>query len=165
MHRNAKRDRRGLPLLWRFRDGGSAAGRWSWLLRRHDVGIGVVLRGRFSSEELQNSVECLAEDIHKDAPCWPLCYQQSSATSLLRYCGQPSAPPPSKNAPIIKTVRRCARGMSLSFSKPPLEGRFQSIVMIAIAHPGDTSVGAKQHRCPVLYLNTTDTRYPSFRDS
>ena len=105
MHRNAKRNRRGLPLLWRFRDGGSAAGRGSWLLRRHDVGIGVVLRGRFSSEELQNSVECLAEDIHKDAPCWPLCYQQSSATSLLRYCGQPSAP--SKKRP-GRSDRKCA---------------------------------------------------------
>ena len=55
--------------------------------------------------------------------------------------------------------------LAARLSEPPLESRFQLIAMVAIAHPGDTSVGTKQHGCSVVHLNTTDTRCPSFRDS
>jgi hypothetical protein len=71
-------------LLWWFRDGSSAPARRSWLLRCHDVRVGVVLRGRFSSEKLQNSVECLAEEIHKDAPCCAICYHFSKTNPVYR---------------------------------------------------------------------------------
>ncbi len=55
------------PLLRRICDGGSTPVRWSRFLRCHYVCVGVGLGGHSSSEEMQNSVECLTEKIHEVA--------------------------------------------------------------------------------------------------
>jgi hypothetical protein len=47
--------------------GGSTTVRWSRFLRCHYVRVGVVLWGQSSSEEMQNSIECLMEKIHEVA--------------------------------------------------------------------------------------------------
>jgi hypothetical protein len=63
------------PALFRwFRDGRSAPVRRTWFLGCHHVRVRVVLRGQFSSQEPQNSVECFAEEIHEDAASCATCY-------------------------------------------------------------------------------------------
>jgi hypothetical protein len=57
-----------------FRDGSSAPTRRTWFLGCHNVRVGVVLRGQFSSEEPQNSVDCFVEEIHEDAASCATCY-------------------------------------------------------------------------------------------
>ena len=87
--------------------------------------------------------------------------QQFPATSFLR-CGQVDEL--TASVATITGGQHRIRGLALLFSKPSLEGSFESIVSFAIAHSRDTGIRTKQHRCSIQNPNTPDTGCPSFRD-
>jgi hypothetical protein len=91
-----KRTQSSPALFRRVCDGGSTPVRWSRFLRCHYVRVGVVLGGPVSSEETQNSVECVLRVWYSTLILFQLPQLIRLATSLSRLqIGQqnPSRPP------------------------------------------------------------------------
>jgi recombinational DNA repair ATPase RecF len=71
-HRVLSEDTKAALFRWVCDRSSTSVGR-AWFLRCHDVGVRVVFWRQSSSEEMQDVVECLTEEIHE--------YARSFATS------------------------------------------------------------------------------------